>query len=155
MLGVGASIIGGHSASKAMKRARQGLDQQRTKNENWYNRRYNEDETQRADAQAILAQTQERLKTANRQAAGVGAVSGMTDEALAATKAANAGIMADAASTIAANAVARKDTIEQQYQQNDMNIQNAISNTYVNKANAIAQATQGVGQVAGGMTDAF
>lgn len=49
-LGAVGSIFGGISASRAMKKAKQNLQDQIDKNQDWYDRRYNEDATQRADA---------------------------------------------------------------------------------------------------------
>lgn len=64
-LGAAASIFGGISASKAMRRVKEQLQAQKQANQNWYDRRYNEDATQRADAQRILAQTEESIKNRN------------------------------------------------------------------------------------------
>ncbi len=113
-IGAAGSIFGGISASKAMKRAKKNVEAQRQKNQDWYDRRYNEDATQRADAQRILAQTEESIKQRNKQAAGSAAVMGGTDESVAAAKAANNQALADATSQIAANAEARKDNINKQ-----------------------------------------
>ena len=64
------SIFGGISASKAMKKVKRNLQQQQKDNQNWYDQRYNEDATQRADAQRILTQTQKQSSSAtNRQPA--------------------------------------------------------------------------------------
>ena len=118
-LGAAGSIFGGISASKAMRRVKKNLQAQKEANQNWYDRRYNEDATQRADAQRILTQTEESIRNRNRQAAGAQAVMGGTDESTAAAKAANAQALADATSQIAVNAENRKDQIEQTYQQRD------------------------------------
>lgn len=115
-LGAAGSIFGGISASKAMRRVKKNLQAQKEANQNWYDRRYNEDATQRADAQRILTQTEESIRNRNRQAAGAQAVMGGTDESTAAAKAANAQALADATSQIAVNAENRKDQIEQTYQ---------------------------------------
>lgn len=116
------SIFGGISASKAMKKVKKNLQAQKQANQDWYDRRYNEDATQRADAQRILTMTEESIKNRNRQAAGAQAVMGGTEESVAATKAANNQALADATSQIAVNAEARKDQIEQTYQQKDAQI---------------------------------
>ena len=79
-LGAAGSIFGGISASKAMRRVKKNLQAQKEANQNWYDRRYNEDATQRADAQRILTQTEESIRNRNRQAAGAQAVMGGTDE---------------------------------------------------------------------------
>ena len=69
-LGIGGAIFGGISASKAMKQVKKNIEGQMKDNQNWYDRRYNEDATQRADAQRILTITNENIKQRNQQAAG-------------------------------------------------------------------------------------
>lgn len=149
------SIFGGISASKAMRRVKKNLQAQKEANQNWYDRRYNEDATQRADAQRILTQTEESIRNRNRQAAGAQAVMGGTDESTAAAKAANAQALADATSQIAVNAENRKDQIEQTYQQRDSQINEALNNLEINKAQAISQAVQGVAKAGAGIAGAF
>lgn len=148
-LGIGASIFGGIKASQAMKDAKSNLEQQRRDNQNWYDRRYNEDATQRADAQRILTQTAEAIKQRNKAASGTAAVMGGNAESVAAEKAANAQAMADAASRIAVAGEARKDNIEQQYQQRDQALQGQLNNMEVARANAVTQAAAGVAGAAG------
>lgn len=154
-LGAAGSIFGGISASKARRRVKKNLQAQKEANQNWYDRRYNEDATQRADAQRILTQTEESIRNRNRQAAGAQAVMGGTDESTAAAKAANAQALADATSQIAAGAENRKDQIEQTYQQRDSQINEALNNLEMNKAQAISQAVQGVAKAGAGIAGAF
>ena len=154
-LGAAGSIFGGISASKAMRRVKKNLQAQKQANQNWYDRRYNEDATQRADAQRILTQTEESIRNRNRQAAGAQAVMGGTDESTAAAKAANAQALADATSQISVNAENRKDQIEQTYQQRDSQINEALNNLEINKAQAISQAVQGVAKAGAGIAGAF
>ena len=154
-LGAAGSIFGGISASKAMSRVKKNLQAQKEANQNWYDRRYNEDATQRADAQRILTLTEESIRNRNRQAAGAQAVMGGTDESTAAAKAANAQALADATSQIAAGAENRKDQIEQTYQQRDSQINEALNNLEINKAQAISQAVQGVAKAGAGIAGAF
>lgn len=154
-LGAAGSIFGGISASKAMRRVKKNLQAQKEANQNWYDRRYNEDATQRADAQRILTKTEESIRNRNRQAAGAQAVMGGTDESTAAAKAANAQALADATSQIAVNAENRKDQIEQTYQQRDSQINEALNNLEINKAQAISQAVQGVAKAGAGIAGAF
>lgn len=149
------SIFGGISASKAMKKVKKNLQAQQQANQDWYDRRYNEDATQRADAQRILTKTEESIRNRNRQAAGAQAVMGGTEESVAAAKAANNQALADATSQIAVNADARKDQIEQTYQQRDAQINDALNNLEINKAQAISSAVQGVTQAGSGIAGAF
>lgn len=150
-LGAAGSIFGGIAASKAMKNVKANIEQQQRENKDWYDRRYNEDATQRADAQRILAMTEESIKKRNRAAAGTAAVMGGTDESVAAEKAANAHTMADATSHIAANADARKDAIENQYMSRKADLNNQLNQLQKEKAGAISQAVQGVTGAAGGI----
>lgn len=149
------SIFGGIAASKAMKQVKKNLQAQQQANQDWYDRRYNEDATQRADAQRILTMTEESIKNRNRQAAGAQAVMGGTEESLAAAKAANNQALADATSQIAVNGEARKDQIEQIYQEKDARINDALNNLEINKAQAISSAAQGMSQAGAGMAGAF
>lgn len=148
-LSAAGSIFGGIKASEAMKKVQSNLKEQKQRNEDWYNQRYNEDATQRADAQAIITKTEEAIKARNKSAAGAQAVMGGTEESVAAAKAANAQALADATSQIAVAGDRRKDAIEQQYQQRDAQLEDSLNNMEVNKAQAISQAVQGVTSTAG------
>ena len=154
-LSAAGSIFGGISASKAMKKVKRNLQEQKQKNQDWYDRRYNEDATQRADAQRILTKTEEAIRNRNKQAAGTQAVMGGTEESVAATKAAGNQAIADATSQIAVNGEARKDQIEQTYQQRDAQIDEALNNLEINKAQAVSQAVQGVTQTGANIAGLF
>ena len=154
-LGIGASIFGGISASKAMKKVKQNLETQQKENQNWYDQRYNEDATQRADAQRILTMTNENIRQRNQQAAGAQAVMGGTEESVAATKAANNQALAEATSQIAVNGERRKDQIESQYMQTKSDLNDKLNNLEQAKAGAISQAVQGVAQAGSNMASAF
>lgn len=143
-IGAAGSIFGGIKASKAMKKVKRNVEAQRQKNQDWYDRRYNEDATQRADAQRILTQTEESIKQRNKAAAGSAAVMGGTDESVAVAKEANNKALADATSQIAADAEARKDNIEATYMQNDNALVEQLNAIEQGKANAISGAVQGV-----------
>lgn len=159
-MGAVGSIFGGMAASKAMKEANRGreaaLEEQRKKNQDWFDRRYNEDATQRADAQRVLTMTEESIRRRNRAAAGTQAVMGGTEESVAAAKEANNKALADAASRIAAAGEARKDAIEQQYMQRDADLQGQLAELRAaqeaGKAQNIAQAVGALGNAAGQMS---
>lgn len=154
-LGIGGSIFGGISASKAMKKVKSNLEGQMKDNQNWYDRRYNEDATQRADSQRILTMTNENVKQRNRQAAGAQAVMGGTEESVAAAKAANNQAIADATSQIAVNGERRKDQIEQQYLQTKADLNDKLNNLEQGKAQAVSQAVQGVAQAGSNIAGLF
>ena len=115
--GAAGGILGGISKNNALKEQMRLLNEKKRENQDWYDRRYNEDSTQRADAQAMMTETAERIRQRNRQSAGAAAVMGGTEESVAATKQANAQAMADATSQIAIAGENRKDQIEGQYMQ--------------------------------------
>lgn len=143
-LGAVGSILGGISASRAIKKAKSDIEAQRQKNQDWYDRRYNEDATQRADAQRILTQTLENIKQRNKAAAGSAAVMGGADESVAAAQAANNQALADATSRIAAQADARKDDVESTYLANDNAYTEKLADIETGKAKEISKAMQGL-----------
>lgn len=53
-IGAAGGIFGGISASKALRQMKRNVEAQRKSNQDWYDQRYNEDATQRADAPATL-----------------------------------------------------------------------------------------------------
>lgn len=148
-VGAAGSIIGGISASRAMKKIKANLQQQMKENQNWYDQRYNEDATQRADAQALLTRTEEAIKARNAQAAGAQAVMGGNEESVAAAKAANNQALADATANIAVNADKRKDAIESQYMSTKASLNDSLNKLEQQKAEAIGKAAQGVADAAG------
>lgn len=154
-LGIGASIFGGISASKAMKKVKKNLEGQMKENQDWYDRRYNEDATQRADAQRILTMTNDNIRQRNRAAAGTQAVMGGTEESVAAAKAANNQALAEATSQIAVNGERRKDQIEGQYMQTKDALNEKLNNMEIGKAEALSQAVQGVTQAGSNMASVF
>lgn len=155
---LGGSIFGGIKARREAKKQQKMLDAQKADNQAWYNRRYNEDGTQRADAQRLLTNTQDLLRRQTMAAQGTNAVTSASTEAVAAQKAANNQALASATSTIAAASDARKDNIEQQYQANADAINAKKMAVSQQKQNAITQAVQGVAGTAdsiGGINDRF
>lgn len=114
-IGAIGSIFGSIGRNEALRKQQEAINRRKRENENWYNRRYNEDATQRADAQRLLTMTEEAIKRRNRAAAGRQAVMGGTDESVAAEKDANNKALADVTSQIAAAGEQRKDAIERQY----------------------------------------
>ena len=150
-----ASIFGGISASKAMKKVKKNLQERQTENTNWFNRKYNEDFTQRADAQRILEQTRQQMLNNTRRSEGAQAVMGGTDESVAAQKEANAAALADAMSKMQVASDARKDTIEAQYQQKADQLSDQLNDMEINKAKNVTNAIQGVADAGAGIAAAF
>lgn len=149
------SIFGGISASKAMKKVKKNLEGQRAQNLNWYNKRYNEDPTQRASAVALLTRLEDNIRNRNRQAAATQAVAGGTEESVAATKAANNEALANTMTNIVVNDEARKDAIESTYLQTDQSLNDKLNDMELNKANQITNAIQGVTDAGSKIADLF
>lgn len=148
-------IVGGISARKSMKKVQNSINERKRDNEDWYNRRYNEDPTQRASAQRMITQVNESIKKRNQQAAGTQAVMGGTDESLAAAKEANNQALADTMSQIAAQGDARKDAIEQQYMAQKDSLAQQQEQLYMQKAQNTASAIQGVTGAASSIASVF
>lgn len=143
-LGLASSIAGGIANRKARKKQEQMLAQQQRDNQAWYDRKYNEDPTKRADTVRLLTQMQEQIKNRNRAAKGRQAVMGGTEDSTTAVKEANNKTLADTTSQIVAANEARKDAIEQQYQQNKRSIQNQQMGIEAEKSADTANVAAGV-----------
>lgn len=143
-LGLASSIAGGIANRKARKKQEQMLAQQQRDNQAWYDRKYNEDPTKRADTVRLLTQMQEQIKNRNRAAKGRQAVMGGTEDSTTAVKEANNKTLADTTSQIVAANEARKDNIEQQYQQNKRSIQGQQMQMEADKAAGTANVAAGV-----------
>ena len=148
--GAASSIFGSLGKNKMLKEMRKSIQGQMQDNQNWFDRRYNEDATQRADAQRLLTMTADRFRNRNRQDAAAQAVMGATNEAAAASKAANNQALSDTASQIAASGAARKDAVENQYMARKADLQSKLDNINSQKqsifdiaGNAIGGAGQG------------
>ena len=143
-LGLASSIAGGIANRKSRRKQEQMLAQQQRENQAWYDRRYNEDPTKRADTVRLLTQMQEQIKNRNRAAKGRQAVMGGTEDSTTAVKEANNKTLADTTSQIVAANEARKDAIEQQYQQNKRSIQGQQMQMEAEKSADTANVVSGV-----------
>ena len=143
-LSVASSIAGGIANRKARRKQEQMLDQQQRENQAWYDRKYNEDPTKRADTVRLLTQMQEQIKNRNKAAKGRQAVMGGTEDSTTAVKEANNKTLADTTSQIVAANDARKDNIEQQYMNRKNQLQNQQMGLEAEKAADTANAVAGV-----------
>ena len=143
-LGVASSIFGGISARKARRKQERMLAQQEKENQAWYDRKYNEDPTKRADTVRLLTQMQEQIKNRNKAAKGRQAVIGGTEDSTTAVKEANNKTLADTTSQIVAANESRKDAIEGQYQARKDAIQNKRMGLEAEKAADTASVAAGV-----------
>lgn len=152
---IGSQIYGGIKARKAAQKQADALAREKAENTAWYNRRMNEDVTQRADAQRVLRLAEESIRRRNKETAATQAVVGGTEESVAATKEANAKALADATSQIAAAGEARKDSIEDSYRNQQHNIAREEIGLDAQKAQNTAEAVRQVGATAGNLASAI
>lgn len=152
---VAGSIFGGVKASKAMKKQMQMLDQSAKDNQNWYDRRYNEDFTQRASAQQALNQMKQAMQERSLRSAGTNVVAGGTEESIAAEKEAQNKALAGVTGNIVTEGEAHKDAIEGQYMQKKDAINNARMELEAKKAANISNAVQNVADTASGIAEMF
>ena len=143
------SIAGGIAAAREARKREKRLQQAERENQDWYDRRYNEDATQRADAQRLITLTEEAIKKRNKAAQGTAAVMGSSTESAAAEQAANNQILADTVSQIAADAAGRKDQIENQYMSRKDDLMRQRNELSAQKAQNISTAISGVASAAG------
>ncbi len=125
-LGAIGGLFGGLSANAKIKEQQAAIERSQQRNEDWYNRRYNEDPTQRASAQFLLKKVEEQMRKRSKETAGRAAMTGTTEAAVAAEKEANAHAITDAVGQIYANNEARKDKIEENYE----NRKNSLQDKY-------------------------
>lgn len=152
-LGLVSSLFGGSSASRAAREARRRFNdyllQEEKDNQSWYDRRYNEDVTQRGDALRLLGMTQQHLRNRGIRDAGMQAVMGGTQESVAAAKEANSRLLSDVAGQIAAQGASQKDNVEAQYRNRKSAIRQARATGELNegmqRAENIAKTTGAVG----------
>lgn len=143
-LSVASSIAGGIANRKARRKQEQMIAQQQKENQAWYDRKYNEDPTKRADTVRLLTQMQEQIKNRNKAVKGRQAVMGGTEDSTTAVKEANNKTLADTTSQIVAANDARKDNIEQQYMNRKNQLQNQQMGLEAEKAADTANAVAGV-----------
>lgn len=152
---LGNAIFGGLSAHRQKKRQMRAINDAKRRNNNWYDRRYNEGLTDRADVQAMVSRVNNNIKERNRAASGRKAVIGGTDASMASTQAANAREMGNALSAAAVAHDNRKDNIEQSYRQRDDALTdhaaNVTAQAEASKRNAVSQAASGAVQAGAAM----
>ncbi len=145
------AIYGAVQRRKAFNKMKANIQKQQNENQDWYDRRYNEDYTQRADTQRLLTLTEDSIKNRNRQAAGTAAVMGGTEESVAVAREAGNKAMSDTVSNIAAQAENYKSSIENKYMAKKDELANQMNTLEQQGAEAAAQAGQEFGNIGGAL----
>ena len=146
-LKVASSIFGGIQAARAASKQRKSAKQEMANNNNYLAKKYYEDATQRADAQAVINSMKESLASANRNQAGTNAVMGASNDIVAAQKQAASNAIADTMQSINAAAVQQKDNLESNVRAQNAALNEQIRNSYGQQAQAIQNMAQQVGGV--------
>ncbi len=141
----GSSIFGGIKAHKENERYKKELNDLQKKQNDFYAERYNQDYTQRADVQRLLARASDEARKQIQAAQGAQAVMGGSDQAVNdARSAANAGL-ANTYAQVASQAGAYKDALDAQQQKNEAGMSQAWQNYYAQSAaNSQSAASQGM-----------
>jgi len=150
---IGSALFG----ARAARRKRRELDKQERENNAWYDQRYNELGTERADAQAALSAMRAAQAQRMSGARGASAVMGASAGSAAAEKNAANMAMGQTIGQINANAENYKQGIENAYLQRKNGISQQRLNAYEQQAqNAANAGTQlsglGAGMVGNGLS---
>ena len=144
-------VVGGIQSARANRKADAMTAEQKAKNEAWYQRNYNTDYTQRADAQAILNQTREMAKQNRARTQAQGVVTGATDEAIAMQNEANNKMVSDTMAGLNVQAEAYKQGVENKFLNTDMMLSQQQIEDERKRAQQGAQAMSGAFSAASGI----
>ena len=140
---VASSLFGGLFASSAAKEAEKKQRAMEAREQNWYNRRYNEDYTDTAAGQNLVRRAEDIFRKGVKQTAGAAKVAGGTDASVAMAKEAlNKGV-GDTIANVAANDTARKAQVDNIHMQNEQKFAQQRQQEQLTKANEITKAAQG------------
>lgn len=159
MIGGGLKVLGGIAggimSSVNNRKIKKNIEKQMQENQDWFDRRYNEDATQRADAQRVLTNLNETIRNRNKQIAGTQAVMGGTEESVASAKAINNDAIADATSNIAVASEARKADIENTYLSKKDDLNDQLNQLRGQHGQMIRESVSGIADAAGGVAEAL
>lgn len=148
--GIG-SIAGGIGAAHAMNKYNNAIDQQAQDNRILFDKEYNADYTQRADAQNLLTNVRNFAKKSITRAEGQAAIAGATPEAEAIAKNQANELMATTASNIASQGAQYKAGVMDRYLAQKANLDNIRANGYLNQAGAWGQLGASALNIGGNM----
>lgn len=147
-IGAGLSALGG---ARAARRKRRELAKREADNNAWYDQRYNELGTERADAQAALSAMRAAQAQRMSSARGASAVMGASAGSVAAEKNAANQAMGQTIGQINANNENNKMAIENTYLQKKDDISNQRLNMYEQQSQNLAAAGSQLSSLGAGM----
>jgi hypothetical protein len=148
---IGGAAMSAIAGARAYRNQMKNLRQQERENRNWYDRRYNENATERADSVALNEQAKQHFAERMAQHQGTAAVMGGTNAQLAAEKNAEAAGYANIQAQRQQMADTRKDTIENKFLANKSNIQNQMLAMEQQRAQGIQAAASQMAQAGSDM----
>lgn len=149
------SIMGGIGAARQMKKARGVLENQLKENQEWFDREYNQDYTQRADAQAMLNRVRGQADQQYKRAEQMAAITGATDESLAMQKAAANDMYAQTLTGLGEQASRFKEGIMNRFLDTRASLNDKKYNTYLQQADQWQQMGANMTQGAASMGSVF
>lgn len=150
-----AGIVGGNATRKAANRNQRLIQEAENESKAWYDKQYNANFLDRADARAAINQTREILNDRYKQAEASAAVTGATEESIARQKRDANEALAEVTSNIAERADAYKDAVRANYEAQQDAIRNQKIGVNNQKAAATAQAAGGFAQAAQGLGESL
>lgn len=123
-LGLASGLFGGIKAAKQRKKAQRALNEEKTYNENLFNREYYSDPLERSDSAALLRNLREGLKERSKRTTATAAITGATPEAIVAEKEASNKTISDTMSNLGAMNAQYKDNAMNRYLNQRQNLYN-------------------------------
>lgn len=123
-LGLASGLFGGIKAAKQRKKAQRALNEEKTYNENLFNREYYSDPLERSDSAALLRNLREGLKERSKRTTATAAITGATPEAIVAEKEASNNTISDTMSNLGAMNAQYKDNVMNRYLNQRQNLYN-------------------------------
>lgn len=137
------SLIGGHKASSAARKAAARQRAREAEEDMWYNRRYNEEYADTAAGQNLLRRAKDAARENWRKAAGAQAVAGGTDAATQMAKDAGNRMVGDTLANIAAMDSERRAQVDAVHNNSRERFAQMDINRELTRADNITQAAQG------------
>ena len=150
-IGVLGSVAGAIGSARKMKQAGNMLTAQQAKYQTWYDKEYNTDYTQRADAQAIINKTSEMANENRKRARGMAVVSGATDESVAMENEASNDMVAKTMGNINQSADAYKQSVQGQFRATQQQLDQQQYNNKIAEAQNISNAGDRVSKAGAGI----
>lgn len=150
-------IAGGIASGKAARAQKRAIDNQKAKNNAWYERNYYQDYLDTSMAKSSMKRVEDTLRRNNQETNATAAITGATPEAVEASLEGNQKTLSDTVGNLASHNDARKDSIDAVNLQNQNNITQQKIGQYQADEQAGASLEQsgieGIGSALSGVAD--